>query len=143
LSFKLTPKLIHTTNLFTWEPVKEVGILFLGIFLTMVPALDYLRLHGENLGIHQPWQYFLITGGLSSLLDNAPTYLAFCVIGAGNEPISSLPANHPLVLAAICCGAVFMGANTYIVMDLISLPRLWLKRKESGCPTSLDTVFMP
>lgn len=114
LSFKLTPKLIHTTNLFTWEPVREVGILFLGIFLTMVPALDYLRLHGNELGIHQPWQYFLITGGLSSLLDNAPTYLAFCVIGAGNAPISSLPTSQPLILAAICCGAVFMGANTYI-----------------------------
>lgn len=114
LSFKWTPKLIHTTNLFTWEPVKEIGILFLGIFLTMIPALDYLRLHGEELGIHHPWQYFLVTGGLSSLLDNAPTYLAFCVIGAGNSPISSLPVNQPLVLSAICCGAVFMGANTYI-----------------------------
>ena len=61
-------------NRFTWAPITEVAVLFAGIFVTMVPAA-FLEVHGRQLGLTQPWQFFWVTGLLSSALDNAPTYL--------------------------------------------------------------------
>ncbi|MBI1909743.1 MAG: sodium:proton antiporter [Deltaproteobacteria bacterium] len=114
LSLITTPKLVRQENGFGWNPIKEVAILFLGIFITMVPALILLEKHGAESGITQPWQFFWLTGGLSSLLDNAPTYLAFVSLAQGlhlSPEVISIPAK---LLAAISCGAVFMGANSYI-----------------------------
>lgn len=113
-SYLFTPRVIHRTNDFTWEPVMEVGILFFGIFITMIPALEFLRAHNQSFPLQHAWEYFWLTGTLSSVLDNAPTFMAFCVIAAGNSDIATLPAQSPMILAAICCAAVFMGANTYI-----------------------------
>ncbi|MCI0641634.1 MAG: sodium:proton antiporter [Gemmataceae bacterium] len=114
LSLLFTPGRYRAENQFTWGAIIEVAVLFIGIFITMVPALELLRGHGEELGITEPWQYFWYTGGLSSFLDNAPTYLAFTTIAAGDQPIASLMIAKPHILAAISCGAVFMGASTYI-----------------------------
>src|SRR5207237_4430847 len=58
--------------------------------------------------------FFWLTGGLSAFLDNAPTYLTFATLAAGKEDFTQLVLDGPLVLAAISCGAVFMGALTYI-----------------------------
>src|SRR5438067_12717382 len=80
----------------------------------MVPALQLLARHGSDLGITQPWHVFWLTGGLSAFLDNAPTYLTFATMAAGKEDFTLLVRDGPLVLAAISCGAVFMGALTYI-----------------------------
>jgi Na+/H+ antiporter NhaD/arsenite permease-like protein len=91
-----------------------VAILFLGIFITMEPALEILFLRGHELHITQPWQFFWATGGFSSFLDNAPTYLTFVALGQGLKlggAILNLPEN---ILITISVGAVFFGAMTYI-----------------------------
>ncbi len=101
-------------NQFTFVPIVEVAIVFAGIFVAMVPALVLLRQHATQLGIVQPWQFFLATGALSSVLDNAPTYLAFLAAaqGLGLAPeVIGVPNAH---LLAVSAGAVLMGANTYI-----------------------------
>ncbi|MFO0970215.1 MAG: sodium:proton antiporter [Gemmataceae bacterium] len=120
LSLWLTPGSLREDNGFTWAPITEVAILFAGIFVTMVPALDLLEVHGRELGLTAPWQFFWVTGILSAGLDNAPTYLAFATMAAGSNDFSLLVDNRapglngPVVLQAISCGAVFMGALTYI-----------------------------
>lgn len=76
-----TPKRIHGENHFNFAPVKEVALLFVGIFATMVPALNYLYVHAGDAGFKEylrtPGQYFFMTGSLSSVLDNAPTYMTY------------------------------------------------------------------
>ena len=89
-------------------------MLFAGIFLTMIPALDLLRLRGDELGVRAPWQFFWASGMLSSFLDNAPTYLTFLALGQGLQlpaEVVGVPAD---ILVAISVGSVAMGANTYI-----------------------------
>ncbi len=76
-SYVTTRHEIHKSNDFNFLPIKEVAILFLGIFATMVPALDWLELHAADLGIQTPGQFYWGTGVLSAFLDNAPTYLNF------------------------------------------------------------------
>jgi Na+/H+ antiporter NhaD/arsenite permease-like protein len=120
LSLRLTPPGLRKDNGFTWAPIIEVTILFAGIFVTMVPALNLLEVHGRELGLTEPWQFFWVTGLVSSTLDNAPTYLAFATMAAGSHDFNLLvenqvsPLDGPLVLQAISYGAVFMGALTYI-----------------------------
>jgi Na+/H+ antiporter NhaD/arsenite permease-like protein len=114
LSLLLTPKTMRQANAFAWGPILEVAILFAGIFVTMVPALELLRAHGAALGVTAPWQLYLGTGVLSAFLDNAPTYLTFATTAAQGQPLSALMSQDPRILAAISCGAVFMGALTYI-----------------------------
>ncbi len=92
----------------------EVAVLFAGIFITMIPALEWLGQHGPELGITKPWQYFWLSGGLSSFLDNAPTYLTFATLAAGPHDFAWLMTHKPLLLAAVSTGSVFMGANSYI-----------------------------
>ena len=70
-------------NHFSWAPIVEVAVVFAGIFATMIPALAILRANGAELGLTQPWQYFWVTGALSSFLDNAPTYLTFSAVAQG------------------------------------------------------------
>jgi Na+/H+ antiporter NhaD/arsenite permease-like protein len=115
LSLWLSPKHHHKENQFAWGPIVEVAVLFLGIFVTMVPALALLKEHGPKLGITEPWQFFWLTGGLSSFLDNAPTYVTFGTLAAGGDDFGALARGPDArLLAAISCGAVFMGANSYI-----------------------------
>ena len=113
LSFKTTKKEIRDSNHFTWD-----AILFIGIFITMIPALLILKARGADLGLTQPWQFFWITGALSSFLDNTPTYLVFFTTAASlgfTSGVQTLTSFIPkAILMAISCGAVFMGANTYI-----------------------------
>lgn len=120
LSFKTTKKEVRTANHFTWGAIQEVAVLFIGIFITMIPALLILKAKGPELGLDQPWQMFWCTGALSSFLDNTPTYLVFfttaSTLGA-TEGVAVLGGTAYVglkMLQAISCGAVFMGANTYI-----------------------------
>lgn len=143
-SFVTTKKEIHEKNDFNFIPIKEVAILFAGIFATMIPALDWLELHAASIGIVTPGQYFWGSGILSSALDNAPTYLnfltaAFGLHGANVDNVQHMhlmlglttPAAvglpnplHPGTMEitaqtwryvqAISLGAVFFGAITYI-----------------------------
>jgi Na+/H+ antiporter NhaD/arsenite permease-like protein len=143
-SYLTTKKEIHEKNDFNFIPIKEVAILFAGIFATMIPALDWLEFHAASIGIVTPGQYFWGSGILSSVLDNAPTYLnfltaAFGLHGANVDNVQHMhlmlglttPAAvglpNPLspgaleitaqswrYIQAISLGAVFFGAITYI-----------------------------
>jgi Na+/H+ antiporter NhaD/arsenite permease-like protein len=126
VSLTVGPRGPRASNHFHWGPMIEVGVLFVGIFATMIPALALLQSRGASIGITQPWEYFWASGGLSSFLDNAPTYLAFTSVAQGqvgvdtvgaltaSGVIPSLGFSPAAYLAAISCGAVMMGANTYI-----------------------------
>ena len=109
-----TPRQVRRDNGFTYYPIVEVAILFFGIFLTMIPALEILRLRGSELGVREPWQFFWATGMLSSFLDNAPTYLTFLALGQGLGLAREVVDVSHIVLTGIAVGAVAMGANTYI-----------------------------
>ena len=116
-SLIFTPRSVHEANRFTWRPIVEVAVLFAAIFVTMVPVLVLLDQHGKNVPISEPWQFFWLTGLFSSGLDNAPTYMAMAklaAVGTGCATLSELSAQHVNLLAAVSCGAVFMGANSYI-----------------------------
>jgi Na+/H+ antiporter NhaD/arsenite permease-like protein len=114
LSWLRTSVHIHHANHFVFHPIVEVAVIFLGIFLTMIPALSILRARGAELGITRAWQYFWATGALSSFLDNAPTYLAFLALGQGQHLTPEVAGVPHRILEAISAGAVFMGANSYL-----------------------------
>jgi Na+/H+ antiporter NhaD/arsenite permease-like protein len=117
-----TPKRIHQANDFSFGPVREVAWLFAGIFATMIPALDYLELHSSQLGLDSALKLYWFTGSLSSVLDNAPTYLTFLAAAMGRHQLSLHASSdvqtfvnlHGSELMAISIGAVFFGAMTYI-----------------------------
>jgi Na+/H+ antiporter NhaD/arsenite permease-like protein len=121
LSWLTTSMALRKENQFNFVAIGEVACLFIGIFITMQVPIEILRARGAELGLSDPWHFFWATGILSSFLDNAPTYVVYF------ETASALPAaNMPLMtglatgsiaiplLIAVSCGAVFMGANTYI-----------------------------
>jgi len=114
LSLWWTPRAIRRANEFRAAPMVEVAVLFFVIFLTMLPALELLRLRGNELGVRQTWQFFWASGALSSFLDNAPTYLAFLALAQGLRLTDEVVGVPHAILAAISAGAVAMGANTYI-----------------------------
>lgn len=123
LSLRLTPTYVHESNHFNWHPLLEIGKLFAGIFITILPVVailkagemgsfaELLQLANPN-GIPDPLRYFWLTGGLSSFLDNAPTYLVFFHMAGGDATI--LMTELAPILGAISMGAVFWGAMTYI-----------------------------
>jgi Na+/H+ antiporter NhaD/arsenite permease-like protein len=128
LSLAFTPKRVRVANEFSWFPMKEVAILFAGIFMTIIPALAILKA-GERGALaaliawaREPAHYFWAAGTLSSFLDNAPTYLSFFSTALGRfgvglpeiEAVHVLVRDHAPYLLAISAGAVFMGANTYV-----------------------------
>ncbi len=122
-SLKLTRPGIRAENHFNWGPMLEVGKLFIGIFITIIPAIAILRAGSDGAlaglvafanpeGVPDIARYFWLTGILSSFLDNAPTFLVFFNL-AGGDPVA-LMGPMATTLTAISAGAVFMGANTYI-----------------------------
>lgn len=122
LSLYTTKKEVrYTQNKFTWAPIIEVAVLFLGIFTTMTPALAYLKAHAAELGLNTPWQFYYSTGMLSSFLDNTPTAVAFHSVATGLTAEQMTAFACPIVagipeilLKAISLGAVMFGAMTYI-----------------------------
>ncbi len=131
LSLYTTTKSVrYEDNKFTWEPIIEVAVLFLGIFTTMTPALAYLKAHAADLGFTTPWQFYYATGLLSSFLDNTPTAVAFHGVASGLpeslaaaqagivdgvvEGTSFVAGIPEVLLKAISLGAVMFGAMTYI-----------------------------
>jgi Na+/H+ antiporter NhaD/arsenite permease-like protein len=124
ISLAVTPTEIRERNGFAWEPIAEVAKLFAGIFVTLIPVLLILKagangaaaplvaLVSNETGAPRPEMYFWLTGILSSVLDNAPTYLVFFNLAGGDAV--ELMGPKAATLAAISAGAVFMGALTYI-----------------------------
>ena len=169
-SYYTTKKAIHEKNEFNFIPIREVAILFMGIFATMIPALDWLELNSQSLGIITPGQYYWGTGILSSFLDNAPTYLnflsaAFGLHGASvdnvhhMEAILGLATPQALGLAnplqpgvfainadswryvqAISVGAVFFGACTYIGNGPNFMVKSIAEQAKIDCPSFFGYV---
>jgi Na+/H+ antiporter NhaD/arsenite permease-like protein len=115
LSLATTPRGVREDNQFNYAAILEVAALFVGIFIAMQVPIEVLNIKGPTLGLDEPWQFFWTTGSLSSVLDNAPTYVVFF------ETAKSLTVGsveHTVVneqlLVGISVGAVFMGAMTYI-----------------------------
>ena len=117
MSWLTTKKSIRQDNKYSWEPIIEVAYLFIGIFVTMTPALIYLNAHAAQLGIDKAWQFFYASGFLSAFLDNSPTAVAFHTVAQG-LPVTDgavLEAGiDAMLLRAIALGSVFFGAMTYI-----------------------------
>jgi Na+/H+ antiporter NhaD/arsenite permease-like protein len=123
-SLVLTPDEHRERNGFTWEPIVEVVKLFAGIFICIVPVMAMLEeghagpfswvlgLMADDAGNPRNAAYFWLTGMLSAVLDNAPTYLVFFGLGGGDA--DRLMGELAPTLAAISMGAVYMGALTYI-----------------------------
>ena len=124
-SMAATAKPVREGNGFNFGPIVEVAVLFAGIFVAMIPALQILEARGSELGVKEPWQFFWAAGSLSSFLDNAPTYLTFLSVAKGlyatgavshlGETMAVDGGTVPVaLLIAVSLGSVFMGANTYI-----------------------------
>jgi len=125
IAYMGTPRENRERNAFTFGPIIEVAILFAAIFVTMAPVLELLNIwaRGPGFWLSKPAHFFWASGTLSSVLDNAPTYLVFASSAAG---LQGLPPHGPFIgalaldpgsaklLAAISTGSVLMGANTYI-----------------------------
>ena len=110
-SWFTTRKQVHEANQFTFHPIQEVAILFIGIFATMMPALDWLQNHAGQLGQPSPALFYWGSGLLSSVLDNAPTYLSFLSAAFGMlidpeviDKAQLLMQNHTTVLAGMATG---------------------------------------
>src|SRR4051812_36367859 len=117
-----TPRRVHIANAFTFAPAIEVAWIFFGIFGTMAPVLDYMKLHASGLGLHSELQFYWATGVLSALLDNAPTYLTFFAAALGlhhldinnASDVAGFLAAHGRHLVAISLAATCFGALSYI-----------------------------
>lgn len=119
LSILVTPEEWRKANFFNFHAITEVAVLFIGIFITMIPALVLLEQRGRELGVAHPWHFFWATGSLSAFLDNTPTYLTFLSLAKGVFGVSEARSlvGHgagELALRGLSVGAVFMGALTYI-----------------------------
>jgi Na+/H+ antiporter NhaD/arsenite permease-like protein len=128
LSWLTTRQALRRENGFSFAAIGEVACLFIGIFITMQMPIELLHARGPELRLREPWQFFWAAGTLSSVLDNAPTYVVYfetavslrfdeAALAAQHISLLHLPDGRNLpesLLAAISCGAVFMGANTYI-----------------------------
>ena len=117
LSVVSTRRRVRKSNHFSWEPIMEVAILFIGIFVTMTPALLFLNENASSLGITTPKQFFFASGTLSSFLDNAPTAVAFHTVAKAlpvAEGVQLVSGVSEPLLTAIALGSVLFGAITYI-----------------------------
>ena len=151
LSLTVTPRPLREANAFTWFPIQEVAILFVGIFLTMIPCLKILQAGAQGelafliAAVREPLHYFWITGLLSAFLDNAPTYLTFLSTAMGgfypgvveSEAVMLLIEEKPLYLLAISAGAVFFGALTYIG----NAPNFMVRSIAEEAGTPMPTFF--
>ena len=163
ISIVRTPRRIREKNEFAWAPLEEVAVLFLGIFVTMVPVLMMLRA-GRRFGafrplmeaVRVPVDYFWMTGSLSSFLDNAPSYVVLFELAHATpmaefatrgpwgalDPVDPVLVDMPsVVLMAISAGAVFMGAMTYIGNGPNFLVRSIAARSGVRMPTFFGYIF--
>ena len=121
-SYYTTAQPVHDANEFTFGPIKETAWIFAGIFATMTPALDYMVLHAGRLGLNSDREFYWLSGSLSGILDNAPTYLTFLAAAFGLEHLHldnadnmrEFLAHHGHYLVAISLGSTCFGALTYL-----------------------------
>jgi Na+/H+ antiporter NhaD/arsenite permease-like protein len=160
VSYKVTPKFVHEENQFSFGPIKEVALLFAGIFLTMLPTLGYIDRHGDEFGVKKPLQYYFASGSLSAVLDNAPTYATFLRLAestALEEHPQDFPAaqkseaeivkvllekpDYARLVIAVSLGAVFFGAMTYIGNGPNFMVKAIAHDAGVHCPTFFGYIF--
>jgi len=160
ISYKGSDREALEANEFNFLPIKEVAILFAGIFATMIPALDYLEQNASSLGINTYGQFYWGAGILSSVLDNAPTYLNFLSAAFGLAGLSVdvdmakfLDPNHFITIGngltvytwkyvqAISLGAVFFGANTYIGNGPNFMVKSIAEQSGVECPSFFEYIY--
>jgi len=126
----------YEDNNFSWDAIIEVAVLFIGIFLTMIPALQFLAAHANSMPLNAI-TLFVFTGALSSVLDNAPTYLTFFEMARElTVPGMAVVAGVPeMFLRAISLGAVTCGAVTYIGNG----PNFMVKSVAEGCGVAMPS----
>jgi Na+/H+ antiporter NhaD/arsenite permease-like protein len=130
-SYFTTPRPVHEANHFTLDPLREVAVLFVGIFATMMPALDWLQLNAARLKVASPGFFYWGSGSLSSVLDNAPTYLCFLKAAFGRfldggalQQLANLVQNHGAGLSAVAGAhaeeikSAFAALQQYHALDL-------------------------
>jgi Na+/H+ antiporter NhaD/arsenite permease-like protein len=147
-SYFTTKKAVHEANDFNFGPVKEVGYLFVGIFLTMIPALQLLQ-SGTLVKIDSPMQYYFSTGALSAFLDNAPTYLSFLAAAMGAQGLSvdsvadvlKFTMEQGVYVIAISLGAVFFGAGSYIGNGPNFMVKAIADKSKVHTPSFLGYIF--
>ncbi len=143
-SYFTTKRDVREANHFDFHPIQEVAILFVGIFATMVPALDWLQLNAGRLGDPSPGIFYWGSGILSSVLDNAPTYLSFlsALMGAAHDgDVHHLLTTQTASLVAVSVGAVFFGANTYIGNGPNFMVKSIADHQKIRTPTFLGLIF--
>jgi Na+/H+ antiporter NhaD/arsenite permease-like protein len=117
-----TPQRVFEANEFSWRPLIEVAWIFLGIFGTMIPVLDYVEFHASDFHLVSDARFYWGTGLISGVLDNAPTYLTFLTAGLSLDhfdlnrlpDVTEFASGHGSRLAAISVAATFFGGLTYI-----------------------------
>lgn len=146
-AYRFAEKEALRENAFTFGPIREVAILFAGIFATMVPVLDWLAMNTSRFGLRAPGQFFWASGGLSSVLDNAPTYLIFLSAAVGLHQVRLDPyqvrlliAENGRLLQAISLGSVFFGACTYIGNGPNFMVRSVAQHSGIECPSFLGYI---
>ena len=122
ISYRATPGTIRVKNHFSFAPIKEVAILFFGIFITMIPALAFVSDNSLKFGLDKLFNVYWFAGALTSFLDNAPTFLNFLTGSMSSQNLSvdnpamvvEFASRYSIYLAAISIASVFFGAMTYI-----------------------------
>jgi Na+/H+ antiporter NhaD/arsenite permease-like protein len=139
VSYFGTSRAIHEANGFSFAPIVEVALLFFGLFVCLVPVENGLAAIAPTLPLERSWQLFWVSGGLSAVLDNAPTYAAFSALarGVSHEGPGLITGIEPLKLAAVSAGSVVMGATTYIGNG----PNLMIKAIAERAKYSLPGFF--
>ena len=148
-SYLGTSKRIREANNFTFAPLKEVGWLFLGIFGTMIPVLEFMEQSAGRLGVNSTATFYWATGMLSALLDNAPTYLAFFAAALGLHGLDVNESSHVAKfigengreLIAISLGATFFGALTYIGNAPNLLVKTIAERTRVRTPSFIEYIW--
>jgi Na+/H+ antiporter NhaD/arsenite permease-like protein len=135
ISLAITPRALHRANGFTFAPIIDVAIIFVGLFECLGPIEVALARSAPWLPLHHGWQLFWASGLLSSVLDNAPTYTAFAALARGVSVAGPglIAGVAPYKLASVSIGSVVMGATTYIGNG----PNLMVKAiaEREGLPT--------
>jgi Na+/H+ antiporter NhaD/arsenite permease-like protein len=148
-SYRLTPTRVFEANEFRWEPLIEVGWIFLGIFGTMIPVLDYVALHAASFHLGHDAQFYWSTGLLSGVLDNAPSYLTFLAAALSLDhldinssgQVAQFAAAHVNRLGAISIAATFFGGLTYIGNGPNLLVRAIAQSRDARTPGFLPYIL--
>lgn len=148
-AYRFGDKAAQEANSFSFGAIKEVGLLFIGIFCTMVPALDLLQIDAGKIDLTSPRAFYWSSGALSSVLDNAPTYLSFMAAARGlSDPqelldVSQLLSDPEFVkrLIGVSLGSVFFGANTYIGNGPNFMVKSLAEEGGAKCPTFVEYVY--